>query len=190
VTNKIYVVDSGDGTLCVIDGAKDVAGTPFSVGTKGGNPAELAINPVSNKIYVSNQVDGTVAVVDGAQPGPIAINPATNKIYVASYGDGVGSTLMVVDGTNNSAPVFVPTGSGPFDVVVNPTTNQIYVANKGTLNINISAGTVTGNGNTVTVIDGMSNTSVATLTVDLVSAFLHVGESRDKQDLCSKRRSK
>ncbi len=50
-----------------------------------------------------------------------------------------------------SSPVVVSVGTAPSGVGINPTTNKVYVANKG--------------GNTVSVIDGASNTVAATVSV-------------------------
>src|SRR5204863_3519406 len=61
VTNKIYVANTGSGSVTVIDGASNTAST---VGV-GSGPIAVAVNPVTNKIYVANQV-GSVTVIDGA----------------------------------------------------------------------------------------------------------------------------
>ena len=77
MTNRIYVVNNGNGqgtTMSVIDGNTD---TVVATVTVGNYPQGAAVNPVTNKIYVSNYcgnqfgcnatpAQGTVSVVDGA----------------------------------------------------------------------------------------------------------------------------
>ena len=54
VTNKIYVSNSGSGTVSVIDGANPTA-TPVTV-VVGTNPVAGAVNRVTNTYYVANKV--------------------------------------------------------------------------------------------------------------------------------------
>jgi hypothetical protein len=89
VTNKIYVVNSSDRTVTVIDGA-----TNDTTSVPAGDPGyALAVNPVTNKIYVTNSdhvtiIDGATndtasALVDyGYEPTHIVVNPVTNKTYM------------------------------------------------------------------------------------------------------------
>src|SRR5260370_19451842 len=91
VTNRIYVTNSGDSAVNVIDGSNNTP-TTFAVGT---NPSALAVNPVSNKIYAVNSGSGNVSVIDGVtntvtpvnvgtNPGAVAVNPVSNKTYVSN----------------------------------------------------------------------------------------------------------
>ena len=72
LTNTIYVVNAGDNTVSVIDGAtcdgSNTSGcgqTPPTVAV-GNGPDGVAVNPLTNTIYVANGVDNTVSVIDGA----------------------------------------------------------------------------------------------------------------------------
>jgi YVTN family beta-propeller protein len=146
VTNRIYVPNSGDGTVTVIDGAtNDTALVPA-----GNQPNAVAVNPVTNRIYVPNSGDSTVTVIDGAtndtalvpagnEPYAVAVNPVTNKIYVTNH---LSDDVTVIDGATNGTTT-VPAGDYPFGVAVNPVTNKVYVMNGGS--------------NNVTVIDGATN---------------------------------
>src|SRR5258707_12610165 len=60
-TNKVYAVNSSDGTITVIDGSANSNKT-VQVGSE---PIAIAINPATNKIYVGNSASGTVSVVNG-----------------------------------------------------------------------------------------------------------------------------
>ena len=111
----------------------------------------------------AQQVIATVPV--GSRPLTEALNPVTNKIYVANYcrhdPNCVGyGTVTVIDGVSNTVIATVTVGSAPFGVALNAATNQIYVANE--CGNDVSCSTHSG---TVTVIDGVSNTATATITV-------------------------
>ena len=155
VTNKIYVSNSGNGTVSVIDGANPTA-TPVTVSV-GTNPVAGAVNRVTNTYYVANEGSNSVSVINGvtntvtntvtvgSNPHVVALNPVTNKIYVAN-----SVSISVIDGTNPAAPpVTVTAGVNPTAIAVNPVTNKVYVANSST--------------NNVTVIDGATNTVVTTV---------------------------
>jgi YVTN family beta-propeller protein len=150
----------------------------------GQGPLSVAVNSVTNKIYVADWCGtdpsctsgGAVTVIDGATdntlsvhvgyyPNGVAVNPVTNRIYVANqYGnDPTGSspgTVSVIDGASNTVIATVTTGSRPYSVAVNSVTNQIYVPNN--CGNDVSCRTKSG---TLTVIDGVSNTVTATVTV-------------------------
>jgi YVTN family beta-propeller protein len=59
-TNTIYVTNSGDGTVSVINGKKNkvVATIPFGVMPQG-----IATNPQTNTVYVANIGSSSVSVV-------------------------------------------------------------------------------------------------------------------------------
>ncbi|HEX4344315.1 MAG TPA: prepilin-type N-terminal cleavage/methylation domain-containing protein, partial [Solirubrobacteraceae bacterium] len=146
-TNKIYVANSGDNTVSVINGAKDtIEGSPIAVGD---TPTYIAVNPANDKVYVSNRGDDTgeytVSVIDGAHgtvldtvpfdidgvpPGAITVNPANDEVYVAPNSQASG--VMVIDGgaSNTGTDVTLP-GGGIFatdaGVVVNAMTNTAYL---------------------------------------------------------------
>ena len=137
----------------------------------GGNPIVAAVDQKTDTIYVANQ-SGTVSVLDGARcnarmtngcakaslatikvgkvPFAAAFNPATRTVYVANFASG---TVSVINAAVCNAlttrgcaqPVkTVQAGPGPDGIDVDAATDTIYVANAGP----------TGNGNTVSVIDG------------------------------------
>ena len=70
-TNTIYVTNTNDDTVSVIDGStcngSDHSGcgqTPPTVAV-GAGPRAVGVNQVTDTIYVGNRFDGTVSVVDG-----------------------------------------------------------------------------------------------------------------------------
>lgn len=156
----------------------------------GRGPDTEAINPSTNMIYVANVCgndfsvpcnfpysQGTVSVINGSTnavsatiavgylPYGVAVNPLTNQIYVANQCGNDPTcastgTLSVIDGGSNSVIATVIVGSDPYAVTVNTITNRIYVVNGcGT------DPTCTTYAGSVSVIDGASDTVLATVPV-------------------------
>jgi YVTN family beta-propeller protein len=146
-TNKVYAVNSSDGTVTVMDESANST-TTVRVGSE---PMAIAVNPVTNKIYVGNSGSGTVSVIDGATdavtatlkvgalPYVVAANPTTNKIYVSKT---FSNTMTVIDGATN-ATSNLKGGIQADAIAVNPVTNKLYLANYES--------------QYVTVLDGMTN---------------------------------
>jgi DNA-binding beta-propeller fold protein YncE len=84
----------------------------------------------------------------GGQPGPPAANATSNMIYVPNTTLG---TITVISGASEAVVANVAVGAEPVAVAVNPSTNLIYASN----------------GSSVAVIDGSSNTAVATVPLAL-----------------------
>jgi YVTN family beta-propeller protein len=93
----------------------------------------------------------TSTVNAGELPYAVGVNPVTNKAYVVNNASG---TVTVINKLTNSSTT-VPVGPSPYAVAMNPVTNQIYVVNNGT-------GT---GGNSVSVINGATDTVAQTITV-------------------------
>jgi YVTN family beta-propeller protein len=161
----------------------------------------LAVNPITNKIYVVNEcaytpdncqgIIGTVTVIDGATDNTqsvnvgyfansVALNPVTNRIYVVSCGNdeycGGAGTVSVIDGVSNTVVATVTVGNGPYGVAVNSVTNKIYVTNFCASDPTCRFLTL----GTVSVIDGVSNTVTATVTVGARPGFPVVNPVTDK----------
>jgi len=144
-TNKVYAVDSSDGTVTVMDGSANL-NTTVRVGSE---PMTIAVNPVTNKIYVANSASGTVSVIDGATdavtatvkvgalPYVVAANPATNKIYVSKT---FSNTMTVIDGATN-ATSNLKAGIQADAIAVNPVTNKLYLTNYESQYVTVLDGT-------------------------------------------------
>jgi YVTN family beta-propeller protein len=182
-TNKVYVSNSTNQNVSVIDGTTDTVVATVDA-PDGLNPQFIAVNSATNKIYVTyggnangEQVNGLMKI-DGASnatvatyPLPLganafAINPATNLIYVA---DSRGNALLVFDGNlegPNIPPVLsVPVGTSPQHVAVNSLTNKIYVGNIVSRD--------------VTVVDGKTD-ATATIPLDRSPAGIAVNPANNK----------
>jgi uncharacterized protein len=143
-TNKVYAVNTSNGTVTVIDGPTNSTKT-VKVGSE---PMAITVNPVTNKIYVGNSGSGTVSVIDGATdavtatvkvgalPYVVAANPATNKIYVSKT---FSNTMTVIDGATN-ATTTLKAGIQADAIAVNPVTNKLYLTNYESQNITVMDG--------------------------------------------------
>lgn len=143
VTNKLYVANSGDGTVTVIAGRTGLTTTV----TVGSGPAALAVNPATARIYAVNRGANSVSVIDGltgavtpvtvgATPVAVAVNPVTNRVYVANQGDG---TVTEIDGATLGTRS-VTVGTSPSQIAVDPQTNLIYVVNAGSDSVSVIDG--------------------------------------------------
>ena len=137
VTNLIYVLNESSNSVSVIDGASMQIKTTIAVPVS----AVLDVNPNTNKIYVAGEA-GILTVIDGATnttssvqlaSGPnygstLAINRQTNRIYVSGAESESSSTVVVIDGKNDTVlnTVTVSAPAGVF--AINPLTDQIYSA--------------------------------------------------------------
>jgi uncharacterized protein len=152
-TNKVYAVNSSDGTVTVMNGS----GNSTTTVRVESQPVAIAVNPVTNKIYVGNSGSGTVSVIDGATdavtttvkvgalPYVIAANPATNKIYVSRT---FSNTMSVIDGVTNTTSN-LKAGIQADAIAVDSVTNKLYLTNYESQN--------------VTVMDGATNDTTSVL---------------------------
>jgi YVTN family beta-propeller protein len=171
-TNKVYIGNYKSRNVTVIDGATDsISATvsfqnPFTV--TGVNPLiGIAVNPASNKVYVTDYNDNSVTVIDGANsptrvvvgtnPCSVAVDTVNQKAYVTNYGS---SSVTVIDSGNATSTILV--GVYPKAVSINPGARKIYVVN---LNSGIGS---------VSVIDGTSDSVVATLPVESLNSTVPV----------------
>ncbi|MFZ0318238.1 MAG: YncE family protein [Candidatus Sulfotelmatobacter sp.] len=127
----------------------------------GGQPGQLAANPLTNMIYVPNETLGTLSVIDGrstkvianipagTDPGAVAVNPLTNLVYVSNSGGPnlQNPSIIVIDGSSNLVVDTIP-ATIPGPIAVNPVTNMVYFAN--------------GSGASVSVLDATNNEIVDT----------------------------
>lgn len=161
VTGNVYVANSGDGTVSVVD---PEAQTVIDTINVGGTPEQVAADPSAGIVYVTNFTDDAFDVIDtstntvvntisvGNGADGIAVNPLTGDIYVTNF---IDDTLSVVPNPavtalpSVSAISTVAVGNGPIDVDYNPLTNRIFVVN--------------ANDDTLSVVDATALEVTATL---------------------------
>ena len=196
-TNKIYVVNNGQNTVTVIDGATNTTRTV----TVGRTPVAIAVNPVTNEVYVANSGDGTVTVINEAQgsvrnisvglnPQAIIVNPVTNKIYVAAANGNATSTtifnqdgnVVVIDGRTDTVRITIEVGRDPFALALNPVTNRIYVANAG-LGIFGTVSVINGSNDTLSGSPVVLGDSPHALAINPVTNKIYVINARFEVDI-------
>jgi YVTN family beta-propeller protein len=161
-TDKVYAVNSSDGTVTVIDGTANSV-TKVRVGSE---PMAIAVNLVTNKIYVGNSGSGTVSVIDGATdavtatvkvgalPYVVAANPVTNRIYVSKT---FSNAMTVIDGATN-ATSNLKAGIQADAIAVNPVTNKLYLVNYESQSVTVMDGTTN---DTTSVVAGVHLWAIA-----------------------------
>ena len=152
--NKVYVARTFSNVMTVIDGKTNVASF-----LKPGEQADaIAIDPATNKIYLLSYESPNLKVIDGTDHSvsevhggthlwAIAANPANKKIYATN----AGSSNVAILGKESTGAALVHTGETPCALAIDSSTGRVYVANYM--------------GNSVTVIDGTSDSVVATIDV-------------------------
>jgi YVTN family beta-propeller protein len=93
----------------------------------------------------------------GATPRFIAFSADGDTGYVTD-GSVSGSVRLFDVATDAALPTVIPVGSAPFELVTDPVSGQIYVANS--------------NSNSVSVIDTVTNTVVATIPTGALPRFI------------------
>ena len=189
-TNTVYVTNTVDNTVSVINGNNYTKITDIPLGKK---PTSIAINQDTNTVYVLgyqfNTLNNTVSVINGnnytkitdipvgKEPTSIAIHQDTNTVYVAnSYvdnepigcGDDITSnnnTLSVINGNNYTKITDIPVGKKPTSIAINQDTNTVYVAN------HLS--------NNITVIDGNNYTKITDIPIGAVVTPDNVAINQD-----------
>lgn len=147
-TNRIYVTDTNNGAIAVIDGAKDQVITSIPVAFE---PLSVTVNPLTNRIYTdTNSPIGKAFVIDGRTnevvktiaiggfPGQLVADVTNDRIFIGTSGSSfptpTSGGIYVVDGKTNKVVAvitdFIP--PGPFDV--DPFTNRLWITATGTIN--------------------------------------------------------
>lgn len=130
-TGMIYVTDTGNDSVYVVDGAACSLVAAVGVGV---GPYNLWVNSATNLLYVSNWGSRSITVVDGTTnsvmgsillpypPNGITGSEGTNRIYVAD-----SNSVLVIDGFTNLVVDSATFGTLPVMEWFNPETGRLYV---------------------------------------------------------------
>lgn len=134
VTNTIYVANSGENTVSVIDGSSNRVVSNIS--GVGGGPNGVAVDPHTNMIYVTGLYSRSLTAINGStgsvvdslslgdNPLGVAVNPNTSTIYVPL----VTASVLKISEVNNSISgriLFNESLAG--GIAVDSKTNRVYV---------------------------------------------------------------
>ncbi len=112
-TDTVYVVNSADGTVSVINGAT----------CNAENSSGCSQRPPTVKV--------------GSNPVDLSLDQATDTVYVANFGNGTGTTVSVIDGRTcngqvtsgcGQTPATVTIGTAPAGVIVDEPADTVYAA--------------------------------------------------------------
>jgi YVTN family beta-propeller protein len=146
-TNRIYVSNSGNNSVSVIDGLINKVIKNIPVATA---PSSLSVNPETNLIYVVGRNDSS-----------------TNEFYSDSASGGF---VSVIDGRTDQLVKNITMDSDmtPTDIDVNPETNLIYVVGRdsSTNEFYSDSASDSASGGFVSVIDGTSNEIIDEVSTD------------------------
>lgn len=121
-TGHVYVTNSGDDTLAVID---HKSGSVLASLPTGHTPNQVAVNVGTGRVYVSNFDDASVTIVDGRAMSVVATLPVgglglaldakTGRVFAAE-----GRRLAIIDGTADKVfdEIDAPSGANLWGVVV------------------------------------------------------------------------
>jgi len=135
LTNRIYVTNSDDDNVSVIDGVTD---SVIDVIMVGDHPYGVDVNTETNMVYVTNWWENFVSVIDGSTNSVIdtvwvkdnwfegiCVNPEINHIYATNRMDDY---VSVIDGETNLVIATIGVGYRPVDIATNSQNNMIYVS--------------------------------------------------------------
>jgi YVTN family beta-propeller protein len=176
-TNKVYVSRTFSDVTVIIDGKTNIART-----VKAGVGDAVAADSLDNNTYLISYEGPDVTVFDGADGTndhaskikasnhlwAIAGNPGTKKIYAVS----VGGAMTVIDEKSHPTTL-ADTGEIPCAITVDYSSGKVFVANYGS--------------NSVTVIDGTTDSVVATVSVGPNPQAIAVDSSNHKVYVASTR---
>jgi YVTN family beta-propeller protein len=144
---RVYVINSGDSTVSVIDTVTDTIIDTIAIGAGPGvaGPGALVFSPDGTTAYLSYgarfQVNrtpiGVVLVIDTATNaitrtfnvgafGWMVVSPDGSQLYVTNSDD---NTMSIVDTSTNAVTATVAVDDLPSGLAVNPQGTNVYVAN-------------------------------------------------------------
>ncbi|BBX04840.1 hypothetical protein BST36_08775 [Mycolicibacterium moriokaense] len=155
-SNTVYVTNSEDDTVSVIDAATNTVTATIGVGDQ---PLGIVVTPDGATVYVANASGETVSVIDtasntvtatvdiGASAVQMAVSADGTRVYVSNASE---DSVTVIDTATNTVVATFITGDNPAGLAVSSDGSTLYVANNfvGTVSV---IDTVTGS--TIDVID-------------------------------------
>jgi YVTN family beta-propeller protein len=132
--SRAYVVNAGDGTVSVLDGASDQVVATLQVGD---HPYSIASDSAAGRIYVTRTYSNQLMVIDTAtnqvssieagSPDLLVVDQKSHAVYLLSYEMGDLAILNGVTGTVTRTSV----GMHAWGMAINQATGAVYIAKPG-----------------------------------------------------------
>lgn len=90
-TNRVYVVNYGDETLSVVDGATKKVVATVAVGS---HPQAVAVDAQRNRVYVANVHGDSVTEIDGVTNRVVRTRPAGKNPYAIAVSEATGQVFV------------------------------------------------------------------------------------------------
>lgn len=158
--NYVYVVNTADGTVSVINSSNNNIATinaGLTVGAGQSDPIYVSANKyfyysgnnAGTQIAAINTLDNSSSLITvGNDPFGLSYATGFNKLYVCNGGDG---TVSVINTLTNTVSGLITVGSGPGRSIYISSSQSVYVLNE--------------TDQTISVIDANTDTVVATIPV-------------------------
>lgn len=140
VVPKIFVANSADNTVSVIDAATATVLVTIPVGT---SPSGVVVNPSTARAYVANRLGDTVSVIDitnntvvdtiivpVTSPAGLGIDTSINKVFVSNDYSSNSVDYIDVAGGNTVGTITFGAAYG-LGVAANPVTHKAYATDWG-----------------------------------------------------------
>jgi gliding motility-associated-like protein len=181
--NFVYVANSGDNTVSVINVTTNLVTATIAVGAK---PLSLSVSPDGTRVYVANSGDNSISVINTStdkviytitqinSPYCVKVNLAFTLMYVANYNS---KTVTVINTATNSVVTTIPVNDTPTDLCISPDGTRVYVID-GFNNIDVIdaiTNKVINNFSTAGIFNGISVSPDGSLVYFTDSGYDYIG---------------
>lgn len=131
-THSVYVVNTGDNTVSVIDSESLMVKAVVKVAP---GPSSIAANPAANLVYVASVNGGTLTAIQGTQvvgtlkiggnPIGMVVDTVLNQVYIA---DQARDQVEIYNATKGNLLATIQLGMHPSAMALNLATHAVFVA--------------------------------------------------------------
>ena len=136
-SDQLYVTNSGDGSISVVDLSSGAVVDTIGVGT---NPALVSVLPSLNRVYIGDLSESTIHVINtttrevvtpitlSRPSGGGDVNTASQTLFFLDLSDeSPGTNMHVIDASTNTETADIPIGSDLSDIRIDAAANRGYV---------------------------------------------------------------
>jgi phosphatidylinositol-3-phosphatase len=142
-SNRIFVANSGSGTISVLNATTGAVLHSVAVGK---SPTTVAVDVTYGHVFVTNTGSGTISVLNaktgtvlrtiavGRTPSAVEVDPTRHRVFVANRGSGIVSVLDLKTGTLLRS---VAVGKSPTAVVMDRVGDRAFVVNRDSNTVSV-----------------------------------------------------